>query len=157
MLSDKEYEHFDYCRKATFNGFLSHKRAVYGIDVASNQSDFPLKNAKMEQLGQMKQQDKLERFRKWLFRHDRHMMMTSSELLHDFAVESLMVCATELTGLLVRTGVTIQHDKCRAHESALLTPDIQQAYCQLSDENQCSIFPNCTPPKEISVFEYVKF
>lgn len=157
LLSDKEYEHFDYCRKATFNGFLSHKRVVYGIDVVNNQSDFPLKNAKMEQLGQMKHQDKLERFRKWLFRHDRQMMMTSSELLHDFSVESLMVCATELTGLIVRTGVTIQHDKCRAHESALLTPDIQQAYCQLSDENKCSIFPNSSPPKEISVFEYVSF
>ena len=68
LLSDAEYEHFAYCKRASFAGFLSQSGKWNGVSVGQNENrEMPLKNLKMEQLGQKSRVERMQRFRAWLY------------------------------------------------------------------------------------------
>ena len=63
LLSNNEYEHFAYCKGASFNGYKA-QNPTNTPNPSSQQ--FPLKNTRMEQAGTVPKRLKLDRFRSWL-------------------------------------------------------------------------------------------
>ena len=68
LLNDNEYEHYAYCKRASFGGFLRQSSGYMGVSIGQNENRrMRLKSTKMEQMGQKPRTERLERFRDWLF------------------------------------------------------------------------------------------
>jgi len=134
LLSDNEYEHFAYCKRASFGGFLSQRASHYGVCMNSQQDQLrrrmQLKSTKMEQAGAKPRVERLQRFRDWLIDGK----MQHSTQIDDFALEALIVAANELTGLLVRRALIDRASRESGSGMGQLEPgDVEHAYCTLTD------------------------
>lgn len=147
LLSDAEYEHFAYCQRASFNGYMN-TNSVNGVNTSvtssQNYQQFPLKNTRMEQAGGASKRIKLDRFKNWIVEDTRN---TQFEL-EDYAIDCLICLSNELAYLLVHKAIKMRfpylipsndqfdfQGSLRPEQTNLLPSDVESAYTEVADRN----------------------
>jgi len=147
LLSDSEYEHFAYCKRASFAGFFGS--TPHWLNLKSEL--LPLKNIRMEQLGQLDKKEQYDRFKKWLFMKEKPKEFT------DNAIEALIVVANETAAMLVRKSLEVKN-RNDTLQAALAIHDVEEAFSELKDQNNCNpigLFHKTLD--QLTIFDTVQF
>jgi len=146
-MRHSEYEHFAYCKRASFAGFFGS--TPHWLNLKSEL--LPLKNIRMEQLGQLDKKEQYDRFKKWLFMKEKPKEFT------DNAIEALIVVANETAAMLVRKSLEVKN-RNDTLQAALAIHDVEEAFSELKDQNNCNpigLFHKTLD--QLTIFDTVQF